>query len=236
MKRTVSVILSTLLVLTALASCQILPNNNGVGGKDEVLGENQIYSASSELYMIIGADADQDKGLEIMNAIDAARSVGIKVAPPTSEAHEHEIILGTTDREISKTAIARMQRLNKEQGDLSYLIYSDGKSVAIVFDEDTDGVSESLAVKYFIENYVKGSLTLTPGVAYSRSYDIGEEYYAVLDAEAREKTWQRIEEQIGGQLRAGFRLMDIYQDTNGMGPLHEHGVPCYYATRAVKPE
>ena len=202
MKRTVSVILSALLVLTALASCQILPNNNGVGGKDEVLGENQIYSASSELYMIIGADADQDKGLEIINAIDSARSVGIKVAPPTSEAHEHEIILGTTDREISKTAIARMQRLNKEQGDLSYLIYSDGKSVAIVFDEDTDGVSESLAVKYFIENYVKGSLTLTPGVAYSRSYDIGEEYYAVLDAEAREKTWQRIEEQIGGELGA----------------------------------
>lgn len=43
-----------------------------------------------------------------------------------------------------------------------------------------------------------------------------------------------IEEQIGGQLRAGFRLADIYQDTNGAGRLHEHGVPCYYATRAIK--
>lgn len=45
-----------------------------------------------------------------------------------------------------------------------------------------------------------------------------------------------IDEQIGGQLRAGFRLTDVFQDTNGMGLLHEHGVPCYFATRAIKPE
>lgn len=44
-----------------------------------------------------------------------------------------------------------------------------------------------------------------------------------------------IEEQIGGQLRAGFRLCDIYQDTNGSGNLHDHGVPCYFATRSIKP-
>jgi len=33
-----------------------------------------------------------------------------------------------------------------------------------------------------------------------------------------------IEEQIGGQLRAGFILTDIYQDTNGFGRLHEFNV------------
>ncbi|ABN51568.1 MAG TPA: hypothetical protein DEF39_02060 [Hungateiclostridium thermocellum] len=43
-----------------------------------------------------------------------------------------------------------------------------------------------------------------------------------------------IEEQIGGQLRAGFILTDIYQDTNGFGRLHEFNVPTYYATRAIK--
>jgi len=44
-----------------------------------------------------------------------------------------------------------------------------------------------------------------------------------------------IEEQIGGQLKAGFILTDIYQDTNGYGNLHEHNVPTFYATRAIKP-
>lgn len=43
-----------------------------------------------------------------------------------------------------------------------------------------------------------------------------------------------IEEQIGGQLQAGFRLEDVYQDTDGQGNLHDHGVPTFWATRAVK--
>ena len=43
-----------------------------------------------------------------------------------------------------------------------------------------------------------------------------------------------LEEQIGGQLKAGFRLTDLYEDTNGEGNLHEHNVPCFIATRAVK--
>lgn len=42
------------------------------------------------------------------------------------------------------------------------------------------------------------------------------------------------EEQIGGQLRAGFMLTDVYEDTNGYGNLHEHNIPTFWATRAVK--
>lgn len=41
-------------------------------------------------------------------------------------------------------------------------------------------------------------------------------------------------DQIGGQLRAGFRLTDVYEDTNGAGNLHEHNIPSFWATRAVK--
>lgn len=44
-----------------------------------------------------------------------------------------------------------------------------------------------------------------------------------------------VEEQIGGQLKAGLQLTDIYGDTNGSGNLHEHNIPTFYATRAVKP-
>ena len=45
-----------------------------------------------------------------------------------------------------------------------------------------------------------------------------------------------IEEQIGGQLKAGLLLTDIFEDTNGSGNLHAHNLPCFWATRAVKPE
>ena len=44
-----------------------------------------------------------------------------------------------------------------------------------------------------------------------------------------------IEEQLGGQLEAGFCLTHIYGDTNGAGRLHEMNIESFYATRAIKP-
>ncbi len=43
-----------------------------------------------------------------------------------------------------------------------------------------------------------------------------------------------LEEQIGGQLEAGFALTDLYEDTNGYGRLHEYNIPSFWATRAFK--
>ena len=44
-----------------------------------------------------------------------------------------------------------------------------------------------------------------------------------------------LDEQIGGQLEAGFALLALYEDTNGEGRLHELGIPSFVATLAVKP-
>lgn len=43
-----------------------------------------------------------------------------------------------------------------------------------------------------------------------------------------------LEEQIGGQLEAGFQLLALYEDTNGQGNLHDHNIPTFIATRAIK--
>jgi len=43
-----------------------------------------------------------------------------------------------------------------------------------------------------------------------------------------------LEEQIGGQLEAGFHLLDLYEDTNGEGRLHELNIPTFFATRSRK--
>ena len=43
-----------------------------------------------------------------------------------------------------------------------------------------------------------------------------------------------LEEQIGGQLEAGFTLTDLYEDTSKYGVLHDYNVPTFLATRAVK--
>lgn len=44
-----------------------------------------------------------------------------------------------------------------------------------------------------------------------------------------------LDEQIGGQLEAGFILTHLYEDTNGEGRLHEYNIPAFIATRALKP-
>lgn len=43
-----------------------------------------------------------------------------------------------------------------------------------------------------------------------------------------------MDEQLGGQLEAGFRLTHLYEDTNGSGRLYQLNIPCFVATRAVK--
>ena len=45
-----------------------------------------------------------------------------------------------------------------------------------------------------------------------------------------------LEEQIDGQLKAGFTLLSLYEDTNGEGRLHELNIPTFLAMRSRKPE
>lgn len=44
-----------------------------------------------------------------------------------------------------------------------------------------------------------------------------------------------LDEQLRGQIQAGFRILDLYEDTNGEGRLHELGIPTFWATCAEKP-
>lgn len=62
------------------------------------------------------------------------------------------------------------------------------------------------------------------------------EQMAQLEAEdAGVQFSHTLEEQIGGQLEAGFALTGIYEDTNGEGRLHQLNIPSFIATRAIKP-
>lgn len=62
-----------------------------------------------------------------------------------------------------------------------------------------------------------------------------EQMKQLRDADCGVQFSHTIEEQIGGQLEAGFRLLALYEDTNGEGRLHELNVPTMLATLAEKP-
>ena len=54
------------------------------------------------------------------------------------------------------------------------------------------------------------------------------------EADAGMQFSHTLEEQIGGQLEAGFTLLELYEDTNGEGRLHDLNIPSYIAMRAKK--
>lgn len=54
------------------------------------------------------------------------------------------------------------------------------------------------------------------------------------DADAGMQFSHSLEEQIGGQLEAGFTLLELYEDTNGEGRLHELNITTFLALRARK--
>ena len=62
-----------------------------------------------------------------------------------------------------------------------------------------------------------------------------EQMKQLRDADCGVQFSHTIEEQIGGQLEAGLRLLALYEDTNGEGRLHELNVPTMLATLAEKP-
>ena len=82
-----------------------------------------------------------------------------------------------------------------------------------LFDDDETKITNTLPYNPLKDEALyKKSLELDYGVQFSHTLD----------------------EEIGGQLRAGFILTDLYEDTNSAGFLYEHGVPCFVATRCVK--
>ena len=209
--------LLVLIFLLAFAASMLVSCFNGGntpdGGAEEP--DNLIYNEASELYLIVDPSVSSEYISKISDDIDYNKSELIKYAPVDSEVHKHEIVVGMTDREISKTAALRIDRVEKNTEDeLRYVIYSDGSSVAIVWEEgdvDEDNVMQELALRIFYENCVKEELILKQGIAYSGSIDIIEDHYRAIDEAYKQEAWAKFESTYGAELTNSFKqLYAIY--------------------------
>ena len=61
-----------------------------------------------------------------------------------------------------------------------------------------------------------------------------EQMKQLQDEDAGVQFSHSLEEQIGGQLEAGFAVLELYEDTNGEGRLHEMNIPTFLAIRSMK--
>ncbi len=195
--RIIAILIFTFTICLSITSCDL---SGLIGGSftppaSDEEKENLIYNSKSELYVIVGEGATADLAFNLMNEIDSARNAEnpSQYVPVSSDEHKHEIVIGNTERPISVTAKSQLERINKNtENELAYLIYSNGSSVAIVFDSDERGVTEGLALDYFLEKYTTDELIAAKGTLYSYKYDIIEDHYRVLDNEYRNAQWEEL--------------------------------------------
>ena len=64
--------------------------------------------------------------------------------------------------------------------------------------------------------------------------DTSEQEKALLADDGGYQFSHGLEETLGGLLKAGFSIEDLYEDVDGSGRLSDLRIPCYYAVKAKK--
>lgn len=204
-------------------------DGNGNNGGEKI--ENLIYDASTDLKIIRTEDeVDDTLLLEIMNGLGGVLTDYPDVSYDNSEKSEHEIVIGRTSRKISTDAYTALEKRDAEEGNYRFLIYSDGSSVAIVYDEDSEGAAMKAALGYFVDKYIKAQLVLESGVAYRSQVSLSE-YIEMEDERYLEKKWAELEEAAGKDVVSSMKaLYAIFGDgvIDWFANLYDPGEGGYY--------
>ncbi len=161
-----------LIIVFGLGSCK---DESGAGAsgnnRPTVVDDDVIFSPYVKTTLVLGEGIDERDVSAIRTAY--YKAVGKEIAISTaSVSSSHEIIVGKTDRPLSERAERYLTKF--DEGEVGYVIYSDGRSVAISFDSAEYG--ENVAFAEAIDNFVlkfmqSDSLKLGSGAAYYASFD-----------------------------------------------------------------
>jgi len=229
-----------------LASCKIgggSGNTDGAGDGSSDDGSYIFNSDTSVNIIVNDTDFSGEAPNNILTVLYRVLDSNPAYGGDELESTGHEIIIGPSEREVSKLAYHRLSRIERIDADERYmLIYSDGNSVAIAYDPDYRGVAATLATDWLIENYIEGnnSLKLRRGVVYRESFDIDEEFTR-LDDEYRDVQWAMLEAHIGGEEGKAFveamkEHYSIYDDRvfSWLANLYEPTIGAFYYSNSAR--
>ena len=193
--------------LALLASCSgDDPGAGGSGGNGEA-SKDAIVGDGVEVTMIYNAAYCDEESLKSVYDILASTTGELPgVGTDATQKAEHEIVIGPTKRDITAAAekklAAAIRREARNSSDedvayedlIGYTVYSDGSSVAIVWNSD---YLKADAVSYFIDNYLSlDELVISEGYSkttvMSLTALIDERDSAKVDA-----AWEALEELFG---------------------------------------
>lgn len=176
-----------------LFSCQLpaFPPIGGGGGGDAEY--SRIVTESTELDL-----------LDVRNSLSDIIGVILPISPDTEPEADGEIVFGNTNRAITAKAAAELAKeLNKVEGkDLGYIIYSDGKNIAVYWN---DGEMAEIAIPKFITICLSGNeINADKGIVATEFYNSGDL--------GRDKAWAKIEATADPEVYAALRELAAYYE------------------------
>lgn len=215
MKKKLLSAVSILLLTAMLASCSFFKKDKNDGQKGDNASDtstgNMVWKSGDSINILAAAGADPD----VVNEIFAKVADSTKTAPTLkaldSEVGERELLIGNTGRKISENAYEKLERLEeKEKYDSRWLIYREGGSIAIVYDEDDEDVALNYAAEYFLKHCIASNgVCADDGVIAGNVFNLKAHYQAIDDAET-DKKWSELEKTTSAE------LVDAMKDLYGM--------------------
>ncbi len=211
------------MLLFGLAACKDEADVSG-GGKPAVRDEDVIYSPYVNSTLILGEGLEESDVSTIRTAYYRNTGKECRIALPSQVQGEHEIIVGRTDRPLSERAYRYLDRFKTNDDYAGYVIYSDGRSVAIAFDEACFGVNVAFneAVECFVSKCMqKSSLKLSSGAVFRDSFDAFEKQ-AERDEARINGLWSLKLSQISAKLGDEEKSAEILKDLKALRNIYNN--------------
>lgn len=187
-------------------------DNAGTNGgvEDESTGSNEtafIFSEGDEVFLI--CEELSTKAVNALSEALSAQGITLKRADIASDIHEHEIVIGKTERSISDKAYTRLARSDESDSasECPFIIYSDGSSLAIAY--SGDALCASAAVEKLIDGYIDGGVSIRKerGTVHRGFVDVIEEYKKA-DEELISAAWKKLATESDDAL--SMAMIDFY--------------------------
>ena len=183
LKRLLQIAVFVFVFACLLVSCNKKP-------KPEKVNEDCIFSPGTELAVVHDGSVDQYYVDLLCTKIYEARGVA-PIVSTSSAGYKHAIIIGKSSSTLSDKAYNKLSRLEKKEADdVGSVVYTDGYSIAIAFDEDIcdSDIAATLAIDYLIDTCFKSdSLICNSGFLFEKVVGIIEYQTAIDDKEVDNK-------------------------------------------------
>ena len=208
------------------------------GGNGEQNGDgsgaaNAVLAPGKKLTMVCGSDWDEMRAAEYGITVSYGTYTTPEIVGADTPEAPGQLIIGKTSGALSKKAYKELNRLDKEkETESGYVIYSDGKSVAIAFDTaDYDTrAAETIVLDYFVKNCISsdGGIYLSEGLVHSGIVDYIEYQQAKDDVMIAEK-WENVRYQLENSLRDKTKAKEVYDALQNLYTNYTDGVISWFA-------